>query len=128
MPNTCSAYKCTNRKEKGGKTFHSFPLHDKELTQKWVVAMKRDAFLPNESSRLCNNHFKPNDSFFKFKKLELNAVPSLFDFPAHLTTACSKRKKPARREDPQTSTRKKNQKLLKNQYQHQFLNHRPRES
>ena len=93
MPNTCSAYKCTNRKEKGVKTFHSFPLHGKELTQKWVVAMKRDAFLPNESSRLCNNHFKPNDYLFSnSKNLKLNAVPSLFDFPAHLTTSCSKRK------------------------------------
>ena len=57
---------------------------DKELTKKWVVAMKRDDFIPNEISRLCTSHFKPNDYLFSnSKKLKPNAVPSLFDFPAH---------------------------------------------
>ena len=34
---------------KGGKIFHSFPLHDKDLTIRWVAAMKRDEFAPADN-------------------------------------------------------------------------------
>ena len=61
MPNSCAAYRCTDRKEKGGKIFHSFPLKTGDLTKKWVFAMKREDFTPTDKSRLCSDHFLPSD-------------------------------------------------------------------
>ena len=56
----------------------------KELTKKWVVAVNRDAFIANEMSGLSILNqviiFLSNS-----KKLKPNAVPSLSDFPVHLT-------------------------------------------
>ena len=67
MPNSCAAFNCTARKEKGGKVFHSFPLKDADLLKKWIVAMKREDFIPRESSRLCADHFRPSDYLFSQK-------------------------------------------------------------
>ena len=41
----CTAYGCTNRRVKGsGVKFHRFPLQIKELSAKWIAAMKRDIY------------------------------------------------------------------------------------
>ena len=50
-------------KDKHGKTirtprlkFYRFPV-DKERRRKWVSAIRRDKWQPNEYSRLCSTHF-----------------------------------------------------------------------
>ena len=43
MVKSCSAYGCTNRFSKNGISFHKFPLKDKILLRKWLVAtLERD--------------------------------------------------------------------------------------
>ena len=42
-------------------TYHSFPIHNKELCQKWVRANPRQDFVPTKHSRLCSLHFKASD-------------------------------------------------------------------
>ena len=43
MSTSCSAYNCTNRHFKSTTiVFHRFPITDKELCKKWIVASKRD--------------------------------------------------------------------------------------
>jgi hypothetical protein len=114
MVKTCAAVGCRNgyRLRKGEahdplklkSSFHSFPLHDKELCNKWVRALHRENFQPTHNSRLCSEHFHSNDfveesrdtnagrrkfdSVIKLKKryLKPNAVPSIFkNLPANLS-------------------------------------------
>ncbi|CAH1378374.1 unnamed protein product, partial [Tenebrio molitor] len=50
---SCCAYGCTNRQKKGTNiSFHSFPT-DSTLRQKWIIALKRDKFIPSKYSKLC---------------------------------------------------------------------------
>ena len=44
MVKSCSAYGCTNRFSKNGISFHKFPLKDKSLLRKWIVATKNENF------------------------------------------------------------------------------------
>lgn len=68
---------------------------DPELRKRWVVATKRKGFIPSNSSRLCSAHFE--DSAFEIggiiKLLKKDAVPTLFDFPAHLQPNPPKRRR-----------------------------------
>ena len=64
--------------------FHSFPKKDVSLLKKWLVAMKRDGFTQTKHSRICGKHFLPSH-YYPFSRMLLpTAVPSIFDFPAHL--------------------------------------------
>ncbi|KAG0444503.1 hypothetical protein HPB47_013727, partial [Ixodes persulcatus] len=57
MPNFCAAVGCTNRYRRGCSVrFHHFPA-DPELSKQWVLAMRRDKFVPNKHSVLCSEHF-----------------------------------------------------------------------
>ena len=107
MPVSCSAYGCSNHHFKETNIiFHRFPLKDKELCQKWVIATKRDGFVPTEASYICSDHFtKDNYLFSNSKRLKQNNVPSVFNFPEHLMpkTLTLKRKAPVARSVIQTS-------------------------
>ena len=102
MPTSCSAYKCTNHHFKGtDKIFHRFPLNNNELLKKWIVASKRDDFIPSQASYMCSDHFTRDDYLFSnSKRLKPNSVPSKFDFPQHLQPTGSKRKAPFQRNAP----------------------------
>lgn len=68
MPKSCVAFGCksgyrSNRDiDKSLKvSFHSFPLHDKVLCDKWKRANPRKDFEPTEYSVMCSLHFKDCD-------------------------------------------------------------------
>jgi len=42
-------------------TFHSFPLRDKQLCEKWLRANPIKDFMPSKNSRLCSLHFHSSD-------------------------------------------------------------------
>ena len=97
MVGSCVAYKCTNRQNKfSGISFHSFPHNDKELLQKWVHNIRRKDWFPKRHSLICSEHFK--QSCFvgrpgkKGRRLNPNAVPTIFQFPEHLQKKYIKRK------------------------------------
>ena len=104
MSTSCSAYECTNRHFKGTTViFHRFPLNDKELCKKWLVASKRDEFIPTSGSYICSDHFTKDDYLFSnSKRLKKNSVPSIFKFPDHLSNKL-KRKPPVTRAEIQIS-------------------------
>ena len=54
MPTGCCVPYCSNR---GG---HAFPS-DNERRKKWIIAIKRDKWIPKISSRVCKAHFKEED-------------------------------------------------------------------
>ena len=77
-------------------TFHSFPLHNEELLQKWLQRLAKKDFVPTKYSRVCSLHFKlgdfiteSNDQQNRRKKkrstiilvkqrLKSDAIPSIF--------------------------------------------------
>jgi len=118
MVNKCSAYGCrsgyrptkTNVDVKGDSekiTFHSFPLRNMELCDRWLRAIARRHFVPTKNTKLCSLHFAPSDFVevhtdsnkrrekSRGDKKELtkrylkdDAVPSVFpSAPQHLSTA-----------------------------------------
>ena len=111
MVNSCAAYNCTNRRVKGsGVKFHLFPLKNRELCEKWVVAIKRDNFVPTENSYLCGDHFNASDyKYIDSNKLKDAAVPSKFAFPGHLQKNEQIRKLPAKRKHDVACERKESE-------------------
>ena len=68
MVNKCSAYGCKsgyasvdNEKTTKGLSFHSFPLNNPDLCEKWIRANPRDGFEPSKNSKMCSLHFLPTD-------------------------------------------------------------------
>lgn len=72
MVNKCSAYGCKSgykikdaakNTDVAAKrlTFHSYPIHNQELCDKWVRANPRQNFTPSKHSKLCSLHFKLTD-------------------------------------------------------------------
>jgi len=63
-----------------------FPLTNKALLDKWLLAVRRQNWKPTKHSVLCSEHFE--SSCFRFyanqKRLKEDAVPSVFKFPEHL--------------------------------------------
>ncbi|CAN7947862.1 unnamed protein product [Ixodes pacificus] len=56
----CCAVGCNNTTEKRSNvTFHSFPT-DKSTRKKWVLAVRRERWLPSKNSRICSDHFSPD--------------------------------------------------------------------
>ena len=83
MVSSCVAYGCTNRSKSGsGRSFFRFPLKKPELLGKWVQAIHRKNWSPNNYSRICSDHFDPSCLVKKPGKIGLilteNAVPSIF--------------------------------------------------
>ena len=81
MVNSCSAYGCTNIFVKGGsKSFHKFPLKNPVLCKKWIVAVKRENFIPSKHLCICSDHFLPtDDNFYVTDKnfANINHIPTL---------------------------------------------------
>ncbi|KAK0145095.1 DNA transposase THAP9 [Merluccius polli] len=90
MPDFCAAYGCSNErnnktKEKG-ITFHRFPSNV-ERRQAWTQALRREGFVPCPRSLLCSSHFRSLDfdRTGQTVRLRESAVPSIFNFPKHLS-------------------------------------------
>lgn len=58
---------------------------DAERRRLWVAAMRREGFQPTEYSRICCDHFDEEcfDRTRQRIRLKRNAVPTVFNFPAH---------------------------------------------
>lgn len=57
MVHTCVVAGCRNRRTPGtALSFYRFP-RDPERKQRWIAAVNREGWVPNEGSRLCSNHF-----------------------------------------------------------------------
>ena len=109
MVNKCCAINCrsgyTGENKDPDVTFHSFPLHDKQLLQGWLKRIARKDFTPTKYSRICSLHFKPEDfvtestdqqirrrknrssALLVKKRLKGNVLPSIFE-DAPLYYAC----------------------------------------
>ena len=65
MVNKCSAINCKSGCAEESKnayvSFHKFPLKDEELLKVSVIRVARKDFKPNQYSRLCSLHFKPEN-------------------------------------------------------------------
>ncbi|XP_029920947.1 THAP domain-containing protein 6-like, partial [Myripristis murdjan] len=89
MPVFCAACGCNNRRSiqtrSRGITFHKFPS-DAGLRRQWEVALRREDFVATETSKLCSEHFKPEDldRTGQIVRLRDGAIPSVFSFPSHL--------------------------------------------
>ena len=104
MPN-CAAVNCSNQSG-ANVSFFRFPLNNKHLLERWLIAMKRNEkdeknkryWKPTENSRICSNHFT-DDCFtqnvealrsigWPLKRLTLkaDAVPTVFDFSPRITS------------------------------------------
>lgn len=89
MVHSCAAYNCVERRLNGSDiSFHTFPKNDK-LKKQWIIAIRRKNYKPGKSAKICSKHFTP-DSFdtsgwSSKRKLKIDAVPSVFNFPSHLT-------------------------------------------
>ena len=77
MVKSYSAYGCTNRFSKNGISFHKFPLKDKSLLRKWIVATKRENFQPTFNRYLCGEHFLPSIDIYVASILSLPCPSSL---------------------------------------------------
>ncbi|XP_016316448.1 uncharacterized protein LOC107668905 [Sinocyclocheilus anshuiensis] len=57
MVHTCVVAGCRNRRTPGTLlSFYRFP-RDPERKQRWIAAVNREGWVPNEGSRLCSTHF-----------------------------------------------------------------------
>ncbi|KAM9710219.1 uncharacterized protein ACNS7B_024212 isoform 2-T2 [Menidia menidia] len=57
MVHTCVVAGCRNRRTPGTTlSFYRFP-RDPERKQRWVAAVNREGWVPNDGSRLCSTHF-----------------------------------------------------------------------
>ncbi|XP_051264117.1 THAP domain-containing protein 1-like [Dicentrarchus labrax] len=60
IPVFCAAYGCNNRRSIDTRSRGMFPS-DTGLRSQWEVAIRREGFVATESSKLCSEHFKPDD-------------------------------------------------------------------
>jgi len=87
MVSSCSAYGCTARYQTGNqRRFHCFPSNP-DLRKRWIVSLRRANWTPGRTARICSDHFTA-ECYDRSKpwlnKLKPDAVPTIFDFPAHL--------------------------------------------
>ncbi|XP_024119561.1 THAP domain-containing protein 6 [Oryzias melastigma] len=103
MPVFCAALGCNNRRsvdsKSRGVTFHKFPSELK-LRRVWEVSVRRVPFVATNSSKLCSEHFKPEDfdRTGQTVRLREGVTPSVFNFPSRGRKAASgKKTKPSRK-------------------------------
>ncbi|KAJ3656581.1 hypothetical protein Zmor_015650 [Zophobas morio] len=66
MVKSCCAYNCTERANGSNFiSFHRFPKHP-ELRKKWIIATKREDFIPIENTRIYGKHFLESDFIIHF--------------------------------------------------------------
>lgn len=86
---------------------HRFP-NDTLLLKKWLIAMRREKWIPSKSSKICSRHFT-DDSYETSpwatqRRLKPNAVPSIFNFPEHLQKPNKSRPSPRKRTHESTTS------------------------
>lgn len=61
-----------------------------ERRRQWEVALRRDGFVANDRSMVCSEHFRNQDfdRTGQTVRLKANAVPTIFNFPAHIQRVC----------------------------------------
>ncbi|XP_017264569.1 peroxynitrite isomerase THAP4 isoform X2 [Kryptolebias marmoratus] len=83
----CYNYRNQHFKERG-ITFHLFPKQGREPDRynQWVKACRRSDSMPSKWSLLCSDHFTDAamDRTGQTVRLREGAVPTMFNFPAHL--------------------------------------------
>ena len=58
MPSSCCAVNCTNRQVPGtDKKFFRIPKLDQVKRNKWINAIRRANWVPNDGTRICSDHF-----------------------------------------------------------------------
>ncbi len=71
-----------------GATIQRFPLKNEGRLQKWIQAVRRKNFSPNDSIRLCGLRFQPEDyttsHVSKQLSLKNDAASLVFDYLKHL--------------------------------------------
>ncbi|XP_024064866.1 THAP domain-containing protein 2 [Terrapene carolina triunguis] len=86
MPTSCAAAGCAAVYNKSvNVSFHRFPL-DPKRRKEWIRLVKRNNFVPGKHTFLCSKHFESScfDLTGQTRRLRMDAVPTIFDFPAHL--------------------------------------------
>lgn len=83
MVRGCSLKSCKNRKNNVKRCFHSFPIKNEELSDKWTAAIRAgegNDFVPNENTRICSLHFEPSAYSISttVRRLLPNTVPTIF--------------------------------------------------
>ena len=98
---SCAGYIRTNQFSKDSNiSLHQFPLANKDLCQKWIIATKRDKFIPTKSSYLCSSHLSPEDYTTTHHiscrlQLSKNAVKPAFSCLERFLSKRGKRKSPS---------------------------------
>ncbi|XP_074868956.1 THAP domain-containing protein 2 [Carettochelys insculpta] len=86
MPTSCAAAGCAAVYDKSvNVSFHRFPL-DPKRRKEWIRLVKRNNFVPGKHTFLCSKHFESScfDLTGQTRRLRMDAVPTIFDFSAHL--------------------------------------------
>lgn len=68
---------------------------DPNLRKLWLLAIRRVNFTPSKTTVICEKHFTPEDyevNVHGNEVLKKSAVPSVFDFPAHLKKESKQRR------------------------------------
>ncbi|KAG5283093.1 hypothetical protein AALO_G00038220 [Alosa alosa] len=83
MVHTCVVAGCRNRRTPGTTlSFYRFP-RDPERKQRWIAAVNREGWVPNDGSRLCSNHFISGKQVKNPRSPDY--VPSVFTTTASLS-------------------------------------------
>lgn len=109
MPVSCCALGCSNSVLRGKRLFR-IPLSEKDAARRqvWLAIIKREGFVPTAGSRLCEDHFEP-DQFEQCradgrKLLKCNAVPTI---PGPGTLAGRKKRWRLNRRAPSATKRRR---------------------
>ncbi|KAH7959701.1 hypothetical protein HPB49_013126 [Dermacentor silvarum] len=109
MPASCCASGCSNSVTRGKRMFR-IPLSEKDAARRevWLAIIKRQGFVPTSGSRLCEDHFEP-DQFEQHradgrKLLKHNAVPTI---PGSAIAAGQKRGRRRNRRAPRATKRRR---------------------
>uniref|UniRef100_A0A6P7G7P2 THAP domain-containing protein 1-like n=1 Tax=Diabrotica virgifera virgifera TaxID=50390 RepID=A0A6P7G7P2_DIAVI len=94
MPQCCVVPLCSSR-----TSGHRFPK-DSLMRKKWIIAIRRDKYVPTINARICNKHFVktdyvlPLDSNVKNPKprLKKNVIPSQFSWTEKKRESAKQRK------------------------------------